>query len=76
MCHAREVLLGRGFSSGASIAEKWGLEIFWGKFALEPPFETKIFNFHGEFSEKLGNIDNDLIKLKNRPPPFINLNPI
>ena len=31
MCHAREVLPGRGFSSGASIAEKWGLEIFWGK---------------------------------------------
>ena len=31
MCHAREVFLGRGFSSGASIAEKWGLEIFWGK---------------------------------------------
>ena len=24
---------------------------------LEPPFETKIFNFHGEFSEKSGNID-------------------
>ena len=31
MCHAREVFPGRGFSSGASIAEKWGLEIFWGK---------------------------------------------
>ena len=25
--------------------------------SLEPPFETKIFNFHGEFSEKSGNID-------------------
>ena len=32
------------------------LEGVWG-FALEPPFETKIFNFHGEFSEKTGNID-------------------
>ena len=31
MCHAREVFPRRGFSSGASIAEKWGLEIFWGK---------------------------------------------
>ena len=28
-----------------------------GGVALEPPFETKIFNFHGEFSEKSGNID-------------------
>ena len=28
MCHAREVFPRRGFSSGASIAEKWG---FWGK---------------------------------------------
>ena len=24
---------------------------------LESPFETKIFNFHGEFSEKSGNTD-------------------
>ena len=31
ICHAREVFPGRGFSSGAYIAEKWGLEIFWGK---------------------------------------------
>ena len=31
MCHAREVFPRKGFSSGASIAEKWGLEIFWGK---------------------------------------------
>ena len=28
MCHAREVFPGKGFSSGPSIAEKWGLEIF------------------------------------------------
>ena len=32
LCHAREVSPGRGFSSGASIAEKRGLEIFWGKY--------------------------------------------
>ena len=32
MCHAIEVFPGRGFSSGASIAEKWALEIFWGKY--------------------------------------------
>ena len=31
ICHAREVFPGRGFSSGVYIAEKWGLEIFWGK---------------------------------------------
>ena len=31
LCHAREVFPGRGLSSGAYIAEKWGLEIFWGK---------------------------------------------
>ena len=31
ICHAREVFPGRRFSSGASIAETWGLEIFWGK---------------------------------------------
>ena len=27
MCHAREVFPGRGFISGASIAEKWGLGV-------------------------------------------------
>ena len=32
------------------------LEGGWGGL-LETPFETKIFNFHGEFSEKSGNID-------------------
>ena len=31
ICHAREVFPGKGFSSGASVAKKWGLEIFWGK---------------------------------------------
>ena len=31
ICHAREVFPGRGFSSGVSVAKKWGLEIFWGK---------------------------------------------
>ena len=31
ICHAGEVFPGRGFSSGAYIAEKWGLEIFWGQ---------------------------------------------
>ena len=37
------------------------LEGVWGgggvRFPLQPPFETKIFNFHGEFPEKSGNID-------------------
>ena len=31
ICHAREVFPGRGFSWGASVAKKRGLEIFWGK---------------------------------------------
>ena len=41
------------------------------------PFETKIFKFHGEFSEKSGNIDKWSYKInKPNPPPFINLNPL
>ena len=44
---------------------------------LEPPFAAKIFNFHGEFSEKSRNIDNRSYKINKShpPPPFVNLNP-
>ena len=39
----------------------WGL--------LKPQFESKLFHFHGEFYEQLGN----LIKLNS---PLVNLNPL
>ena len=53
MCHAREVFPGRGFSSGACIAEKWGLEIFWGKCLKRTRFSdifSSVIKFPGEDS--------------------------
>ena len=44
----------------------------WG--SLEPPFETKLFHFHGEFAEKSGKNINNQVQLTNRSP-FVNLNP-
>ena len=38
--------------------------------SLEHPFETKIFNFHGEFSEKSGNIDKRSYKINKLNPPL------
>ena len=58
MCHAKEVFPGRGFSSGASIAEKWGLEIFWGKCLKERDFLidiSRIIIFPGEDTFTLMN---------------------
>ena len=40
----------------------------------QPPFETKLFLFHGDFSKKSGKkIGNNQVKLTNRTP-FVNLN--
>ena len=40
-----------------------------------PPFEAKLFHFHGEFSEKFGENDKKSYKIHNRTP-FVNLTPL
>ena len=42
----------------------------------EPLFETKVFNFHGEFSKNQEKLIYNQVKLTNRTPPFVNLNPL
>ena len=39
-----------------------------------PRFETKLFHFHGEFSEIKEKITNNQVQLTNRTP-FVDLNP-
>ena len=36
--------------------------------SLEPPFETKLFHFHGEFSENDEKLIKSQVKLTNDPP--------
>ena len=36
--------------------------------SFEPPFETKLFHFHGEFSEKSEKIMKNQVKLTNQTP--------
>ena len=38
---------------------------------LEPPFEAKLFHFHGDLFEKLGKTN-----ICFNEPPFVNLNPL
>ena len=40
-----------------------------------PPFETKLFNFHRKFSETSEKLINNHVKLT-KSNPFVNLNPL
>ena len=40
--------------------------------SLEPPFETKLFHFHGEFSEK--KIRNKNYQIQTNRTPYVKLN--
>ena len=40
-----------------------------------PPFETKLFHFQREFSEKSGVINKNLTGKINKSNPFVNLHP-
>ena len=50
----------KSYSSGRSRGELGG--------SREPPFETKLFHFHGDFSEKSGKINNQVKLTKQRIP--------
>ena len=46
-----------------------------GRLEPPPPFETKLFLFHVEFSEKSGKNTDNQVQL-NKPNYFVNLNPL